>query len=478
MSQIAILQGHVRDHKPRVVDGHGAYLTVEDHITKQQTTLLDGATGAAVGIVGYKDPEIIAAMIQAAQDSVYNFPLYLSNYPAEQLAEFLVANSPQNAFKTALITCSGSESIENALKLAKQYQDEIGQKQRFKYVSRKKSYHGYTTGALSLGDSSRSKAYDAILGSKEQFIKTSAVYPYRDLQNGESLQQYKDRLVKEVEDTFVANDPSTIVAFVAETVGGSTFGTCPPVPGYFEGVRAVCHKYGILFILDEVMCGIGRCGTFHAWEQYLPEGHGQGPDLQTIGKTLGGGYVTIAAVLVSPRVKNALVGTDGSGYIIGAQTYHQHSFNCSVALAVQEKVKRDSLISNIYQQGNYMGQQLKSSLLGAGGAGARGGSKIVGDVRGSGGFWSLELVKNVSTKEPFPASLKMHGVVADKIKQLGATSMPCPGTVDNHVGDHVLFSPSFIISKEQVDELVLIVVEAVKLVEAEYKDVIDGHNQH
>lgn len=455
MSQIAILQGHVRDHKPRVVDGHGAYLTVEDHITKQQTTLLDGATGAAVGIVGYKDPEIIAAMIQAAQDSVYNFPLYLSNYPAEQLAEFLVANSPQNAFKTALITCSGSESIENALKLAKQYQDEIGQKQRFKYVSRKKSYHGYTTGALSLGDSSRSKAYDAILGSKEQFIKTSAVYPYRDLQNGESLQQYKDRLVKEVEDTFVANDPSTIVAFVAETVGGSTFGTCPPVPGYFEGVRAVCHKYGILFILDEVMCGIGRCGTFHAWEQYLPEG--QGPDLQTIGKTLGGGYVTIAAVLVSPKVTDAIA--NGSNNILSAQTYHQHAFNSAVALAVQKKVKRDNIVANIKEKGNHFGQELQKQLLGK--------SKTVGDVRGAGGFWSIELVKDTKTKEPFDLDFHYYQKLYQKIYDNGAVSMPGAGTIDNVVGEHILFSPTLNITQEEIDKLIDIVVKSVFELEQE-----------
>ncbi|GMM36182.1 hypothetical protein DASC09_035070 [Saccharomycopsis crataegensis] len=452
-AQPLVIQSNVSAPKPMAVDGDGIYITLEDPITKERTTLIDGSTGAAVGAVGHKDPEIIEAMKHAAETSVYNYPGAISNYPSEELAEFLVQNSPKDAFAAVLITGSGSESVENALKLAKQYQDEIGQTQRYKFVSRKKTYHGYTMGCLSMGHNPRRTRFDKFLGDPKTFLKTEAVYPYRDLKEGETLEQYKDRLVKDVEDTFIANDPSTIVGWLGETVVGSTFGTCPPVPGYLEGVREVCHKYGILFMLDEVMSGIGRCGTFHAWEQYLPEN--QGPDIQTIGKTLGSGYVTIAAVLVSPKVKNAL--TDGSNYIIGAQTYHQHAFNCQVALAVQKKVKRDNLIANMKEQGNYLGAQLKEKLLGK--------SKIVGDVRGSGGFWSLELVKDTKTKEPFAADLKMHGVVGKQISKNGATSMPCPGTVDNKIGDHVLFAPSFIITREQTDKLIDIVVKSVFEVE-------------
>lgn len=449
-----IIQSSVSSPKPMAVDGHGVYITLENPMTKERTTLIDGLTGAAVGAVGHKDPEIIEAMKKAAETSVYNYPGAISNYPAEELAEFLVTNSPEGAFGAVLITGSGSESVENALKLAKQYQDEIGQSQRYKFVLRKKSYHGYTFGALSVGHNPRRTRFDAFLGDPETFLKTDAVYPYRDMKENETLDEYKDRLVAQVEATFIENDPSTIVAWLGETVGGLTFGTCPPVPGYFEGVRQVCHKYGILFMLDEVMSGIGRCGTFHAWQQYLPEG--QGPDIQTIGKTLGGGYVTIAAVLVAPKIKEAIA--SGSNYIIGAQTYHQHAFNCQVALAVQEKVKRENLIENMWIQGNYLGDQLKKRLADL---------KIVGDVRGIGGFWSLELVQDKKTKEPFPKEKKMHGVVGAKIMKHGATSMPCPGTVDNVVGDHVLFSPSFTITREETEKLIDIIVKGVNEAEAE-----------
>ncbi|GMM37539.1 hypothetical protein DASC09_048640 [Saccharomycopsis crataegensis] len=451
----SIIQGHVADAKPRVVDGNGVYVTIEDPVTKERKTLLDGATGAAVGILGYKDSEIIEAMAEAAKTSIYNFPLYMSNYAAEELAQFLIDNSPKDAFSTALITCSGSESIENTLKLAYQYQKEVGQPQRTKFVSRNRSYHGYTLGALSIGDSSRADAFKPILGKPDQFIKVSAVYPYRHMKAGETLEQYKDRLVKEVEDTFIANDPSTIAAYIGETVGGSTFGTCPPVPGYLEGVRAVCHKYGVLFVLDEVMCGIGRCGTFHAWEQFLPEG--QSPDIQTIGKTLGGGYVTVAAILVSPKVTNAI--TKGSNNIIGAQTYHQHAFNSSVALAVQKKVKREGVVANIHENGNFFGEQLKKQLLGK--------SKTVGDVRGAGGFWSIELVKDVTTKETFPVDFHYYSKLYNKITENGAITMPSGGTADNLNGDHILFSPSLNISKEDTQKLLDIVVKSVFELEAE-----------
>lgn len=451
-----IVQSSVNSSKPMVVGGDGIYLTLEDPVTKKRTTLIDGSTGASVGAVGHGDYEIIDAMKRAAETSVYNYPTATSNYPSENLAQFLIDNSPDGAFAGALITGSGSESIENTLKLAKQFQDEIGQSQRFKFVSRRQAYHGYTCGALALGDNPRRVRFDKFLALDDIFLKTKAVYPYRQAEEGESLEQYKDRLVKDVEQVFIDNDPSSIVAWVGETVGGSTFGTCPPPPGYLEGVREVCHKHGILFVLDEVMCGIGRCGTFHAWEQYLPKD--KGPDLQTIGKTLGSGYVTIAAVLLSPRVKEGLSG--GSGYIVGGQTYHLHAFNCSVALAVQEKVKRDGLVENIRQNGNYLGHQLREKLLGK--------SKIVGDVRGVGGFWSIELVQNTATKEPFPAEKKFHAIVGNQISKNGAASMPCPGTVDNLKGDHVIFSPSFIITKQQVDELVDIIVKSIHEVESEY----------
>lgn len=452
-SEPLVIQANVSSAKPMAVDGHGIYIVHENPITKERTTLIDGSTGAAVGAVGHKNPEVIEAMKKAAEESVYNYPGSVSNYQGEALAKFLIENSPEGAFGGALITGSGSESIENTLKLAKQYQDEIGESQRYKFVSRKKSYHGYTMGALSIGHNPRRTRFEKFLGSPQTFLKTEACYAYRDLNEGETLEQYKDRLVKDVEQVFIDNDPKTIVAFIAETVGGSTFGTAPPVPGYFEGVRNVCHKYGILFVLDEVMCGIGRCGTYHAWEQYLPKG--QGPDIQTIGKTLGGGYVTIAAVLVSPKIKDAI--TSGSDYIIGAQTYHQHSFNCSVALKVQQMIIRDKLCDNIYKNGNYFGETLKEKLVGK--------TKIVGDVRGSGGFWSLEIVKDPATKEPFPSAEKMHGIVGAKITKNGATSMACSGTVDNYIGDHILFAPSFTITKEETDKLIEIIVKSIFEVE-------------
>ncbi|CCH40641.1 Glutamate-1-semialdehyde 2,1-aminomutase [Wickerhamomyces ciferrii] len=437
--QKAIYQTHFKA-LPLVAGGKGQHIDVVDPNTGEQRTILDGCSGAAVSSIGHGDEEIRQAMKDAADDVVYNFPILMANKQSEALAQYLIDISPEGAFESALITGSGSESIENTLKIIRKYHLTNGDTKRVKFLSRHQSYHGFTIGAMSIADNARVREFEDILIPREICPKTSACYPYRHQKKGETTEQYKDRLLAELEESFQKEGPETIGAFIAETVTGSTFGCNPPIPGYLDGARDICHKHGALFVLDEVMCGMGRSGTVHAWEQFL---EGPGPDIQTIGKTLGAGYVTVAGILISPQVMKLF--RDNNAPIAGAQTYHQHSFNSQVALAVQKKVIRDGLIDNIRKTGNYLGAQFAEVLKD---------NKHVGNVRGVGGFWAIEFVKDKATKEPFPADVKFAPQFAAKLYENGVFALCAGGTVDSKVGDHALFSPAFSLTKEEADEIV------------------------
>ncbi|CDK27414.1 unnamed protein product [Kuraishia capsulata CBS 1993] len=443
-----VFQAKVGEAYPKAVASKGNYITVEDPATKETKVLLDAMTGAAVGALGHGDAEIVEEMKKAAANSTYTYGAYYSNYAAEELAKFIVDHSPSGAFAAALFTGSGSEANENAMKICYQYHLEKNEPQRVKFIGRKQAYHGYTIGSLSLGHGPRRTIFQEILCKDENFPKVSQCYPYRNMKEGETVAEYSARLVQELDDTFVANGPETVGGVIMETVGGSTFGTSPPVPGYLDGVKKVCEKYGALLIIDEVMCGMGRCGTLHAWEQFMDNSNG--PDLQSIGKTLGSGFVTLAGLLISPKVKK--VYDEGSGFIAGAQTYHCHDFNCKVGLAVQKKVARDNLVANVKETGTYMADGFKKALAE---------SKIVGDIRGVGTFWSIEFVKDKATKEPFDPKLDVGHMIQDLCTKNGITSMGMQGTIDGKNGDHITVAPAFIFTKEDADIIIKAMVDAV-----------------
>ncbi|EEQ37548.1 putative uncharacterized aminotransferase [Clavispora lusitaniae] len=451
-----LFSSKVSEHLPMVVEGKGNYLTLEDATTGKRRVVFDAMGGAAVVALGHGDEEIIEVMGKAAKSSSYSFCAALTNYHAEELAQFIIDKSPPGAFAQALFTCSGSESNENGMKTCRQYYLEKGQPERCVFISRKQSYHGYTLGCLSLSESVRKDPFRAITLPAKQVPKVSQVYPYRNQKDGESTEEYCARLLQELEDTVIEVGPEKVCAIMFETLTGSTFGTSPAIPGYLSGVRKICDKYDILMWLDEVMCGTGRSsatGGLHCWESY-PDF--KGPDLQSIGKTLGSGYVTIAGLLVSPKVQKAFV--EGSNYISGGQTYHQHAFNCQVALAVQKKIDRLNLRQNSYDQGEKLGKLLGQLAEE---------TKTVGNVRGMGGFWSIELVKNKETKEPFAPELGIGPKIGAKCLENGMTSLGCGGTIDGKKGDHVTVAPSFITTDEDVAFIANTLIKSVKDVEAE-----------
>ena len=229
-----------------------------------------------------------------------------------------------------------------------------------------------------------------------------------------------------------------MIAFVAETVVGATLGAVPPTPGYFTGVRALCDRYGILFIADEVMCGMGRTGTLHAVEQ-----EGVTPDLMVIAKGLGGGYQPIGAVLTSARIVDPL--RKGSGLFQHGHTYLGHPVASAAALAVQHVIARDDLLANVRSRGDYLRRALIERF---------GTHPHVGDIRGRGLFMGIELVSDRATKTPFNPELKLHARIKSQAMNNGLLVYPMGGTIDGRSGDHVLLAPPFIVTESDVDHIV------------------------
>ncbi|KAH3662553.1 hypothetical protein OGAPHI_005805 [Ogataea philodendri] len=443
-----LLQSNVTQRSLMAVGGKGTNIFIEEPGSGDRKTLIDGCTGAAVGALGHGDADIVKEIVDASTECVYTFPSTVCNYYAEDLAKFIIDNSPKNAYSAAVFVGSGSEANENAMRIARQYFLEKGDTDRVKFISRDQSYHGFTTGCLGIGGGRRFDPYRPICQPLDHVPKATPCNPYHNKKNGETLEQYKDRLLEELDETFQKAGPSTVAGAFLETVSGSSLACQTPVPGYLEGARAICHKYGALYISDEVMCGMGRCGTYHAWQQFLPEG--QYPDIQTIGKTLGSGFVTIAGVLVSPKVKNAIA--SGSKTIPGAQTYHCHSFNCRIALAVQKKVKEQSLVENSFKMGEYLAEKLESAI---------GSHKYVGDLRGAGLFRGIEFVKDKTTKTPFDPSVTFAKRFMNTCYKNGLTVMGNQGSVDGIKGDISLICPAYILDKAVVDGIVEIVSKSL-----------------
>jgi adenosylmethionine-8-amino-7-oxononanoate aminotransferase len=337
--------------------------------------------------------------------------------------------------------------------MARQYfiDSRPAQPQRTKYIAREHSYHGNTIGALSLsGHLARRAIYEPILTANVSWI--SACNPYRQQLPGETIPEFVSRKAEELDAKFQSLGPETVIAFVCEPVPGASLGCIPPPPGYLAAMKAVCRKYGALFILDEVMSGMGRTGTLHAWQSdHDPSDPTQDcvPDIQMVGKGLGGGYQPIAGVLAGHDVINTL--SKGTGAFVHGQTYQAHPVACAAALAVQRIIQRDNLLSNVKTQGEYLESLLRKHLDA---------HPSVGNIRGRGVFWGIEFVENKTTKKPFPQKLNVAARFAESaLKQWSIAVYPGQGTVDGVQGDHVILAPAYIVQNEDVEEIVKRVAE-------------------
>jgi len=415
---------------PVAVSGQGVYLT-----DASGKSYIDASAGAAVSCLGHGHPDVLAAMHAQIDKLAYAHTSFFTTEVAETLADKLIAAAPQGMSHVYFVS-GGSEAVEAALKMARQYFVETGQPQRTHFIARRQSYHGNTLGALAIGGNPwRREPFAPIL---IPVTHVSPCYPYREQQSGETPEQYGLRLAQELEDAILAKGADSVIAFVAETVGGATAGVLAPVPGYFKAVREVCDRYGVLLILDEVMCGMGRTGTLHACEQ-----EGVVPDLLTVAKGLGGGYQPIGAVLAQKKIVDAM--RAGSGFFHYGHTYLGHAIACAAALAVQQVIERDQLLAQVRTRGDFL-QKLMHATWDT--------HPHIGDIRGRGLFWGIELVQDRATKKPFDPARNVHARIKQEAMARGLMVYPMGGTVDGRYGDHVLLAPPFIASES---ELALIV---------------------
>lgn len=409
---------------------------------------IDASGGAAVSCLGHSHSEVLVAMHAQLDRLAYAHTGFFTTEAAEELADELVSRAP-NGISHVYFVSSGSEAIEAALKLARQYFVERGEPQRRTIVARRQSYHGITLGALSVGGRPLQRTpFEPLL---IQVHHVSPVYEYRERRADETPQAYGERLVWELEDNIAALGGENVIAFVAETVVGATLGAVPAVPGYFQRVREICDRHGILLILDEVMCGMGRTGTLHACEQ-----EGISPDIIAIAKGLGGGYAPIGAVLMQDRVFKAIA--EGSGAFKHSQTFVGHPLACAAALAVQRVIRRDNLLANVRAQGAYLARRMNEHF---------GNHPFVGDVRGRGLFQAVELVSDRGTKQPFDPALKLHARVKSEAMARGLMVYPMGGTADGTRGDHVLLAPPFIVDAPILDSIVERLGEAIEAATAQ-----------
>lgn len=418
-----------RADPPVAVSGDGPYL-----VDRDGRRYLDASGGAAVSCLGHGHRAVVEAIKAQAERLAYAHTAFFSSEPAEALANLLV-EAAHGAFERVYFVSGGSEGIEAALKLARQYFLEAGEPERELFIGRRQSYHGNTLGALAVGGNAwRRKQFAPLLMPVEH---VAPCYAYRDRKEGESEAEYGLRVANELEETLQRVGAERVIAFVAETVVGATLGAVPAVPGYFRRVRDICNRYGILLILDEVMCGMGRTGTLFAYEQ-----EGIVPDMAVVAKGLGGGYQPIGATLVSKKIFEAV--RSGSGFFQHGHTYLGHPMACAAALAVQQTIVRENLLQNVQRQGAALLSELRERFAD---------HPNVGDVRGRGLFMGIELVADRGTKSTFDPAFKLHSRIKREAFARGLICYPMGGTVDGLHGDHVMLAPPYIIDNSHRDEM-------------------------
>ena len=425
-----IFARNTKNQPPVAVKGEGCYIV--DSTGKRY---LDGSGGAAVSCLGHSDPDVIAAIKAQVDTIAFAHTGFFTSEPAETLADMLIDHAPEGIERVYLVS-GGSEAVEAAIKLARQYALETGQESRHRVIARRQSYHGNTLGALAAGGNEwRRRPFAPLL------FETSHIapcYAYRDRRADETEFEYGQRIANELETEILRLGPDNVLAFIAEPVVGATIGAAPPVEGYFRRIREICDQYGVLLILDEVMCGMGRTGTLFACEQ-----DGVAPDIAAIAKGLGAGYQPIGAMLSSDRIFRAI--EEGTGFFQHGHTYMGHPVASAAALAVLKKLIAPGMMDRV----RTMGDKLDAALHDAFGQ-----HPHVGDIRGRGLFRAIELVADRETKATFDPACGVNKVVKSAALEAGLICYPMGGTIDGVRGDHVLLAPPFIVTDDQIGEIV------------------------
>ena len=414
----------------KAVASEGCYI-----IDETGKRYLDGSGGAAVSCLGHGDPEVIAAIKEQTEQMAFAHTGFFTSNPAEELADVLIEHAPAGLERVYFVS-GGSEAVEAALKLARQYHLENGEPQREHIIARRQSYHGNTLGALATGGNQwRRRQFEPMLMNVSHI---SPCYEYVDRYDDETAHEYGERTAQELENEILRLGEDKVMAFVADPVVGATMGAVPAVAGYFKRIREICDQYGVLLILDEVMCGMGRTGHLFACEA-----DDIAPDILCIAKGLGAGYQPIGAMLCTGSIYETI--GKGSGLFQHGHTYLGHPVACAASLTVVKAIRDRDLLNAVSKQSRKLFDALNAHL---------GQNPFVGDIRGRGLFVGVELVKDRGLKKPFDPSLRLAAQIKRKAFDHGLICYPMSGTRDGEFGDHILLAPPFTISDVQISELV------------------------
>ena len=426
---------------PTAVGGEGNYL-----IDDAGKRYLDACGGAAVSCLGHDNAKVREVLKAELDNIAFAHSGFFTNQPAEELAQFLIDRAPKGTgLGRIMYLGSGSEAMEAALKLARQYHLERGEPKRSNIIARAPSYHGNTLGALATGGhAGRREPFQPLLMNVSHI---DAAYEYRMRREGEAGADFALRMANLLEEEIQRLGAETVMAFVAEPVVGASLGTQPAPMGYFKRIREICDTYGILFIADEVMCGMGRTGSLFALEQ-----EGIAADITTLAKGLGAGYQPIAAVMAAENVIRTI--KDGSGTLWNGHTYMSHAIATAGALAVQQVIEEDNLLSNVRMRGEQLREGLQTRLSQ---------NSHVGDIRGRGLFWTAELVEYSATKKPFEATLGLAPKIQKIALDLGLMCYPSQGCADGTQGDHVLLAPAYTSTREEIETICDLITQAIEI---------------
>ena len=433
-----------------MVSTKGQYLTLSSG-----HKIFDACGGAAVSCIGHSDPRVVSAITKQLETVDYVYSGIYTTSAVEQLSALIIRD--QSTFTHALFVSSGSEAVESTLKLCRQYYVELEGKdtQRTQFISRRQSYHGATLGALGVGGHKFRRALFEPLLEQNNIHQISPCHAYRH-QRGMTEEEYTNDLIQELEETILKVGVEKVAAFIFEPVVGAALACVPATNGYIARVREVCDRYGILMVCDEVMCGMGRCTdgkSLHAWKSLSPDIQNEsqiGPDIQTVGKGLGAGYIPISAVLVSNKVATIL--SSGSGTFMNGFTYQAHPTSCAAALSVQTIIKEDDLLVHAAHLGKLLRQQLMEKIKGL---------PHVGDIRGAGLFWGIEFVKDTGTGESFEKTGAARAVANSALTK-GVQVYVCEGVADGTIGDAVIFAPAFNCDENDICMIVDAMASAIR----------------
>jgi adenosylmethionine-8-amino-7-oxononanoate aminotransferase len=427
---------------PRITHGKGAYIFDEEG-----KKYLDGSSGsAAVSNIGHGIGEI-GDLVRDQINKITVLPTHAFSSPVvEEYFDELVKFAPEG-FVKAWVVMSGTEAVENAIKLSLQYHQLEGDNQRYKIVSRWGTYHGNSVFTLDVGGMKfRRQCYSQWMNN---FPHVSPAYVYR-MPAGMSEEEYVHMLSTEFENTLLETGPGTVAAFIAEPVVAAAMGAVPPPQGYFAEISRICQKYGILFIADEILTGFGRTGKNFAMENF-----GATPDIIAAGKGISGGYFPMSAVIATEKVMQPFI--ERNAPFMGGHTFACNPIAAAVGRFVLDYLKKNDVVNNAKVMGGLLRQKLERLYQ----------YDIVGDVRGIGLLCGIELVQDKQTKAPFPLEYNISKRIGQKTIDKGVVLYPGKGSVDGQLGDHIMISPPLTITEEQVDEIVDVLEQSIKEVMAE-----------